>query len=113
MRTVSLLSLLVSVALVGVLMTSQLGGTHGTAKSGALAQIDQAARTGAAVSLNLADGMLERYQAAQGTYAGADLTGLNVTLVRADTASYCVETTSGGKVFHEDGPGGSPATGHC
>jgi hypothetical protein len=34
-------------------------------------------------------------------------------LVRADAASYCVQTQRGPLVLHEIGPGGSPTIGPC
>jgi hypothetical protein len=52
--------------------------------------------------------------ATNGTYEGATLTAADgVVLVRADAASYCIQTGVGAAVQHEMGPGGSPQTGPC
>ncbi len=68
---------------------------------------DDAART----RLTHAAQALERQQAAAGTYAGAVLPS-GVVLRRAGSTSYCVETKSGGRVWHAWG-GARPAAGRC
>lgn len=72
--------------------------------SSLLATTTQAAFTGAAASL-------DAQRSATGSYAGAQLAA-GMVLVRADAASYCVQTR-GPVVRHEIGPGGSPALGPC
>ena len=49
--------------------------------------------------------------AANGTYAGAQLPpGSGVVLVRADAASYCLQTTGAAStMMHETGPNGTAA----
>jgi hypothetical protein len=60
------------------------------------------------------DQILQVDQAQSGTYAGAQLPlGSGVTLEQATTVSYCLQATITGTVFHELGPGGSPARGPC
>lgn len=49
---------------------------------------------------------------ATGSYEGAPL-GPPITLVRADTTSYCIEYADGPVVRHLVGPGGKPQPGHC
>lgn len=57
---------------------------------------------------------LQGQLAQAGTYAGAVLpAGSGVTLASATATSYCLETTVGGTVVHETGPGGAPAPGPC
>jgi hypothetical protein len=56
---------------------------------------------------------LEQTHAVSGTYAETNLAGFGVTLVRADTVSYCIQTGVGTGVQHETGPGGAPAAGPC
>jgi hypothetical protein len=73
--------------------------------SSILATTTQAAFTGAAASL-------DAQRSATGSYAGARLAS-GMVLVRADVASYCVQTQQGPLVQHETGPGGSPAVGPC
>jgi hypothetical protein len=88
-----------------------LPGTDSTAKtvdnsvSSMLATTTQAAFTGAAASL-------DAQRTATGSYAGAGLAP-GMVLVRADAASYCVQTQGRPLVQHETGPGGSPAIGPC
>ena len=79
--------------------------TVGDSVSSLLATTTQAAFTGAAASL-------AAQRSATGSYAGAQLApGMHI--VRADAASYCVQTQQGPLVEHEEGPGGSPALGPC
>jgi hypothetical protein len=57
---------------------------------------------------------LQAWFAANATYAGATLPpGSGVVLVRADSTSYCLQTTVGPGVEHEIGPGGQPQPGPC
>lgn len=57
---------------------------------------------------------LEAYRASSGSYAGASLPpSFGVTVVRADAASYCIQTGAGSAVQHEVGPGGAPQSGPC
>jgi hypothetical protein len=49
-----------------------------------------------------------------GTYVGAELpVGSGVTLTHATATSYCLDAMLSGTPVHENGPGGSPATGPC
>ena len=73
--------------------------------SSMLATTTQAAFTGAAASL-------DAQRTATGSYAGTRLAP-GMVLVRADAASYCVQTRGGTLVQHEAGPGGSPTIGPC
>jgi hypothetical protein len=85
-----------------------MGSTSKTVDDGIssmLATTTQAAFTGAAASL-------DAQRTATGSYAGTRLAP-GMVLVRADAASYCVQTRGGTLVQHETGPGGSPAIGPC
>jgi hypothetical protein len=73
--------------------------------SAMLATTSQAAFTGASASLEI-------QRRATGSYAGAHVAA-NMSLVRADAAGYCVQTTVGSAVQHLAGPGGTPAAGPC
>src|SRR5262245_16886990 len=73
--------------------------------SSMLATTTQAAFTGAAASL-------DAQRTATGSYAGARLAP-GMVLVRADAASYCVQTQGPTLVEHEACPGGSPTLGPC
>jgi Tfp pilus assembly protein PilE len=105
-RGISLVSLLVTLLLVGWLLTAQHSGTRDHKTSAEIAQAEQSA---AGVSFQQAETQLEAYHALHGTYAGTSLGGFGVTLARADASSYCIQNASS----HLAGPGGSVAAGSC
>jgi type II secretory pathway pseudopilin PulG len=112
-RAFGLISIVVSLALVGILwaVTMQHSGpTSATAKRA------EAEATAAVSGMNFtaAATQLELYHAENATYAGASVPpSFGVTLVRADAASYCLQAGVGGAVQHFTGPGGSAAAGPC
>lgn len=72
--------------------------------------ISQAQSVGAGADFGQVVPVLQAYFDQNQTYAGATLPpGSGVALVRADTASYCLQ--SGNE--HEVGPGGTPQPGPC
>jgi hypothetical protein len=73
--------------------------------SAVLSTASRAAFTGASASLEI-------HRRATGSYAGVQLAA-DMTLVRADTASYCVQKQVGAALHHLAGPNGSPAAGSC
>jgi Tfp pilus assembly protein PilE len=110
-RGVSILSLLVALLVVGWLLTAQQrsGASRHTA-SQAVAQAQQAA---SGLTFQQAQVPLEQFHALNGTYAGASTAGFDVTLVRADASSYCIQAGAGESVSHLAGPGGAPSPGPC
>jgi hypothetical protein len=111
MRSLSLVSLLVTLAVVAFLWTRSAqdsGLTPGDAPS-------DAAKVAAAFNLQQAGPTLEAWRAQAGTYAGVVLPPSNgVTLVRADAASYCIQAGTGPNVQHLVGPAGNaPINGPC
>jgi len=112
-RAFGLISITVSLALVAILwaLTVQHSGpTSATAKK---AEIDASAAV-SSLNFTAAATQLEAYHAENATYAGATLPpSFGVTLVRADAASYCLQTGVGGSAQHFDGPGGASAAGSC
>jgi hypothetical protein len=65
---------------------------------------------------------LEAYNADHGSYVGVSLGALqrdydagvqNVTFVRADRSTYCVESTVGTTTYKKDGPAGDITPGRC
>jgi hypothetical protein len=112
-RAFGLISMVVSLALVAILwaLTMQHSGpTSATAKRA------ESQATAAVSSLNFtaAGTQLEAYHAENATYAGATLPpSFGVTLVRADSASYCLQSGVGGSAQHFAGPGGTAAAGPC
>ena len=68
----------------------------------------------AATNFQAMTSVLQAWFAANGTYAGAALPqGSGVALVRADTTSYCLQTTEATPVMHEAGPNGTVQPGPC
>jgi type II secretory pathway pseudopilin PulG len=112
-RAFGLISIVVSLALVGILwaLTMQHSGpTSGTAKK---AERDASAAV-SALNFTAASTQLEAFHAENATYVGATLPpSFGVTLVRADGASYCLQTGVGASAQHFAGPGGAAAAGPC
>ena len=104
---------LISLAIVGGLMAMQSKSQGPT--SAAVDQAEsQAVATGAAAVFQPVDQMLQVAASQSGTYVGAELpVGSGVTLARATTVSYCLQANLNGTPVFENGPGGTPAAGHC
>jgi Tfp pilus assembly protein PilE len=110
-RGLSLVSLLATLLVVGWLLTAQNG--HSPTRSQTTQAVDQAQQAATALTFQQAQTQLEQAHALNGTYAGAAVAGFGVRLVRADAASYCLQTGSGTAVSHLAGPGGAAASGPC
>jgi hypothetical protein len=112
-RAFGLISIVCSLALVAGLwaLTMQHSGpTSSTAKK---AEADATAAV-SSINFTAAAPELEAYRAEHGTYAGAALSpGFGVTLVRADAASYCLQSGLATSVQHFTGPNGATAGGPC
>ena len=104
-RAISLVSLLVTLLVVGWMLTAQ----HGSNDRKTSQEIAQAEQSASGVSFQQAQTDLEAHHALDGTYAGAALAGFGVTVARADASSYCIQDASS----HLDGPGGTAAPGPC
>jgi len=112
-RAFGLMSLVVSLALVGILWATQMQSSGPTSASTKQAREDAAVAV-STLSFNAAAAELEAFRAQNGTYTGATLSpSFGVTLVRADAASYCVQAGVDTSVTHFDGPNGTSATGPC
>jgi hypothetical protein len=81
------------------------GGSNSAGRSPLQQQIDRATFTGA-------EAALDAYHAGTATYSGAPAIP-GITVVRASTASYCLQAQAGTTIEHEIGPGGVVATGGC
>jgi len=86
------------------------------------AQSSAAGEDTAAYSVRAAVPALEAYYADHGTYAGASLAALqqqydagltDVELVRADAATYCLQSTVGGTPYHKAGTAANITPGTC
>jgi Tfp pilus assembly protein PilE len=112
-RSLGVISLVVSLALVGILwaLTMQHSGpTSATAESAE----SKASAAVSAMNFTAAATQLEAYHAENATYAGASVPpSFGVTLVRADATSYCLQTGVGSAAQHFTGPSGAAAAGAC
>ena len=113
MRIFGLVSLVCSLAIVGVLMMLTMSHDGPSSNDTKRAEAQASAAVG---SLNFTGAAteLEAYKSENATYAGAVLPpSFGVTVVRADAATYCLQAGVGGAVQHFVGPGGTPASGPC
>ena len=111
-RTFSLVSVLAALAIGGYLMTAQ-GKSQGPSSPQVSTAIDQAQTGAAAINFQQASARWSRDRSC-GTapMRAPTFGGYGVVLVRADAASYCIQTPVA-PPFHETGPGGVPAAGAC
>jgi Tfp pilus assembly protein PilE len=105
-RGLSLLSLLVALLVGGWLLTAQQSSPG---RATAARAVDEAQQAADGVVFQQAQAQLEQFHALNGSYAGASLGGFGVTISRADSGSYCIETATA----HLAGPGGSATGGAC
>lgn len=104
-RLLGVVSLLVSLAAAGWLLSAQLRTTERELPAAATT----AANTAASVNLQQAASALESAKGFGGTYADVDVSGFGVRIVTADAAGYCIEAGD----LHVAGPGGAPSPGSC
>jgi hypothetical protein len=112
-RTLGLMSMVVSLGLVGILWATSM--KHNGPTSSATKQAEaQAVAAVSGMNFAAAATQMETYHAENATYAGATIPpSFGVTLARADAASYCLQAGVGGTAQHFTGPGGQPAAGPC
>ena len=113
-RTIGLPLMLVSLLIGGYLFTQQSKTTGPTSDVVTQAET-QAQQFSTATNFQPMVPLMDAAFQANGTYAGADLPlGSGVVLVRADAASYCLQTTGDATaVMHEAGPNGTVQPGSC
>jgi hypothetical protein len=101
-----LVSLLVSLVLMGLLATSMISRSH-TAPTNSPATPENLLRTTGMV--------VERTHQITGEYAGVGLQdSSSIRLVSADANGYCLQLTwVDRQIYHLRGPGGQPAAGAC
>jgi hypothetical protein len=105
-RALGTVSLLVTLVVIGWMLTAQQSGSSRKQETQA---VDQAQAAASGVAFEQAQAQLEQQHALNGTYAGTSLAGFGVTLVRADASTYCIQNATA----HLAGPGGAAAAGPC
>ncbi len=112
-RGVGLIFAVISLAITGALFALQ-SKSQGPTSAAATHAESQALATAASAGFAPVDQFLQLAHAQSDTYVGAQLpAGTGVTVVGASSTNYCLELTITGAVLHENGPGGTPASGHC
>lgn len=112
-RAFGLISIVVSLALVGILWALTMQHSGPTSAAAKRAE-SQAAAAVSGINFTAAATQLELYHAENATYAGASLPpSFGVTVARADASSYCLQSGVGGAEQHFAGPGGAAAAGPC
>jgi hypothetical protein len=111
-RTFGLISITATLVVVAYMWTRS---AHDAVGPSALATQNDAAKVTASFNLQQAAPAMELWRSANGTYVGASLDpAWSVTVARADTTSYCLQTGAVPNVQHLDGPGGNaPVDGPC
>jgi hypothetical protein len=114
-RGLGLVSLVVSLAISGMLFSSQLNGGASKGSGPQQSQIVQQANAVAASAAAMqAERELDAYQAQTGTFAGASVTDVSgVTLLHAEPTTFCLRIASNGGALYNAGPGGTPSKQPC
>ena len=114
-RGLGLISLLVSLAICGLLYSSQLQGTGSKPSSPQQNRVVQEANSAAAGMTGMqAERELAAYQAEHGTFVGAAVTHISgVTVLHADPTTFCLQISSNGGLLYDAGPGGTPSGTRC
>ncbi len=114
-RGLGLVSLVVSLAISGMLFSSQLNGggsKPATPKQNPIVQ--QASSVAATAAAMQAERELAAYQAEQGTFVGATVTDIaSVTVLHVEPTTFCLQIASNGGLLYDAGPGGTPTTQSC
>ena len=105
-RALGTVSLLVTLVVIGWMLTAQQSGSS---KRQQTQEVEQAQAAANGVAFEQAQAQLEQQHALNGTYVGTSLAGFGVTLVRADAGTYCIQNAAA----HLAGPGGAAAAGPC
>jgi hypothetical protein len=112
-RSLGIPLLLVALVIGGYLTMQELK-TEGPTSPAVTQAEAQAETTAAGTNFQAADAAMQAWLAEHGTYEGATLDpSYQVTVVRGDATSYCLQTLVGTAVEHENGPGGHPLPGGC
>jgi hypothetical protein len=114
-RGLGLVSLVVTLVVSLLLFSSQL--SHGSSKPASPKQnpiVQQASSVAAEAAAIQAEHALAAYQADQGTFVGATVTGIpGVTLLHAEPTTFCLQIRSSGGALYDAGPGGTPSSTPC
>jgi len=114
-RGLGLISLLLSLAICGMLYSTQLNGSSSKPSSPQQNRVVQEANSAAAgMTAMQAERELAAYQAEHGTFVGAAVTDISgVTVLHADLTTFCLQISSNGGLLYDAGPGGTPSRTRC
>ncbi len=114
-RGLGLISLLVSLAICGMLYSSQLQGSGSKPSSPQQNRVVHEANSAAAgMAAMQAEHELAAYQAEHGTFVGAAVTDISgVTVLHAEATAFCLQIASNGGLLYDAGPGGTPSGTRC
>jgi hypothetical protein len=110
-----IVSLVVSLVLAGVLFSSQLGaGGSKPSSPDKSPLVKQAQAAAAAANAMQAERELAAYQAENGTFVGATVTGVQgVTLLHEEATTFCLQVATDTGVLYDAGPGGTLSDRRC
>jgi len=110
-----IVSLVVSIVLAGLLFSAQLGTGGSSASSPEESPVVQQAQAAAATADAMqAERELAAYQAENGTFVGATVTGVyGVALLRAEPTTFCLQVSTDTGVLYNAGPGGTLSDRRC
>ena len=110
-----IVSLVVSLVLAGLLFSSQLGGGGSKPSSPDDSPLVQQAQAAAATADAMqAERELAAYQAENGTFVGATVTGVHgVALLHAEPTTFCLQVAAAEGVLYDAGPGGTLSDRRC
>src|SRR3954467_11137041 len=87
-RALGTVSLLVTLVVIGWMLTAQQSGSS---KQQQTQDVDQGQAVASGAAFQQAQAQLEQQHALDRPYAGSSLAGFGVTLVRADASTYCMQ----------------------
>ena len=112
-RSLGIPLLLVSLVIGGVLFAMQMKSQGPTSPAVRQAETQAVVAT-AVTNFQGADAAMTTWFADHSTFSGATLDpSYMVTVVRADTSTYCLQAVAGTAVEHENGTGGAATPGPC
>ena len=115
-RSAGLVTIVISLVMSAILFVSQWSssGNPTGGKADENAAVQRANSAAATATQMLAERELEAYGASHGGYAGAQVTDIpGVSVLHAETTSYCLQLVSNGVALYDAGPQGTLSAQKC